>query len=86
MMSEKVYDAMVEESAKLGNFAHGHTYAGHPVSAAVALEVLAIYDEMDVVSLVRRQGRVLEDTLHALPSTRWLAMSTSPASWPASNW
>jgi 4-aminobutyrate---pyruvate transaminase len=32
---------------------HGYTYSGHPVAAAVALEVLKIYEEMDLVGGVQ---------------------------------
>jgi 4-aminobutyrate--pyruvate transaminase len=31
----------------------GYTYSGHPVSAAVALETLRIYEERDLLSHVR---------------------------------
>ena len=41
------------ESRKLGTFGHGFTYAGHPVSAAVAIETLKIYEERDIVGHVR---------------------------------
>jgi 4-aminobutyrate--pyruvate transaminase len=63
MINETIYDAMVAQSAKLGNFAHGTTYSGHPVAAAVAHEVLTIYDEMDVVGRVRRVGPYLGERL-----------------------
>ena len=43
-------------SEDIGYFAHGFTYSGHPVSAAVALECLRIYEEMDIVARVRRLG------------------------------
>ena len=32
MVNERVFEAMLDESRKLGNFAHGFTYAGHPVT------------------------------------------------------
>lgn len=38
-VNEKIYQAMLAESRKLGNFAHGYAYWAHPVAAAVALEV-----------------------------------------------
>lgn len=63
LVGEKVYEAMVDQSERTGNFAHGHTYAGHPVSAAVALETLKIYEEMDLVSHVSRIGELLRDSL-----------------------
>ena len=44
MVGKRVTDAIVEGSPKLGSFAHGFTYSGHPVAAAVARETLAILD------------------------------------------
>ena len=38
MMSEKIYAALVKRIEKIGVFAHGFTYSGHPVTSAVALE------------------------------------------------
>jgi 4-aminobutyrate---pyruvate transaminase len=54
IVSEKIAEAISAHSGKLGNFAHGFTYAGHPVSAAVGLETLKIYAERDILSHVRR--------------------------------
>jgi 4-aminobutyrate--pyruvate transaminase len=54
LINERVFQAMLTESDRLGSFAHGYTYAGHPVTAAVALETLKIYDEMGLVDHVRR--------------------------------
>jgi len=54
MINEKIYRAVTAESEKIGTFGHGFTYGGHPVSAAVALETLKIYEERDIVGHVRR--------------------------------
>ena len=53
MISDKLYQAMADASDRLGVFAHGFTYGGHPVSCAVALETLKIYEERDIVSHVQ---------------------------------
>jgi 4-aminobutyrate--pyruvate transaminase len=63
MVNEKVFAAMVDESKKLGNFAHGFTYAGHPVTTAVALETLRIYEEMGMVAHVQRVGAYMQQVL-----------------------
>jgi 4-aminobutyrate--pyruvate transaminase len=63
MINEKIHQAMLAESDKLGNFAHGYTYAGHPVTAAVALEVLKIYEEMDLPVRAQRLGKRMVDGL-----------------------
>jgi len=59
---------ILSQSDKFGNFAHGFTYAGHPVAAAVALEVQKIYAEMDIVARAKRLGPVLQSTLGRLQS------------------
>lgn len=65
LINEEVYQAMVAQSRKLGSFAHGYTYTGHPVAAAVALETLNIYEEMGLVQHSRRVGGHLQDKLKA---------------------
>ena len=54
MISEAIYEAMLAESEKVGIFGHGYTYSGHPVTSAVALETLKIYEERDILGHVRR--------------------------------
>ena len=53
MVNDKLYGAMVEQSRKIGTFAHGFTYSGHPVCTAVALETLKIYEEERILDHVR---------------------------------
>jgi adenosylmethionine-8-amino-7-oxononanoate aminotransferase len=33
-----MYEAMIEQTAKVGIFGHGYTHSGHPVVCAVALK------------------------------------------------
>ena len=63
MVSEKIYSALVSESEKIGVFAHGFTYSGHPVASAVALETLKIYEERDILSHVRKVAPRMQDGL-----------------------
>lgn len=53
MMSEKIYQAVLEGSRRFGMFGTGFTYTGHPVPAAVALEAQKIYEERDIGAYVR---------------------------------
>ena len=66
LVSERIHAAMLAQSDKFGNFAHGYTYAGHPVAAAVALEVQKIYAEIDIVGRAKRLGVVLQSGLGRL--------------------
>ncbi len=56
MVDEKIYQALVRQSEKIGVFGHGYTYSGHPVAAAVAVETLKIYEERNIIEHVRRVG------------------------------
>ena len=52
LISEPIYQAMLEQSRKIGTFGHGFTYSGHPVCAAVALRALEIYEEDEILEHV----------------------------------
>jgi 4-aminobutyrate--pyruvate transaminase len=53
MVSGEIFAALTKQSEKIGIFSHGFTYSGHPVTSAVALETLKIYEEREIVSHVR---------------------------------
>lgn len=50
-MSDKVADTL----DKGGEFAHGYTYSGHPLSAAVALENLRLMKQENIVAKVAEE-------------------------------
>jgi 4-aminobutyrate--pyruvate transaminase len=52
MVPERMYEAMLAESRKIGLFGHGYTYSGHPVAAAVAIKTLEIYTRDRIVDKV----------------------------------
>ncbi|MEQ8267510.1 MAG: aminotransferase [Parvibaculum sp.] len=52
-VGEDMYQAMIDESKKLGMFGHGFTYTAHPVGAAVAAKTLEIYEKRNIVGHVR---------------------------------
>ncbi|MFP6746830.1 MAG: aminotransferase [Alphaproteobacteria bacterium] len=66
MINEKIHQAMLVQSDKLGAFAHGYTHAGHPVTTAVALEVIKIYEEMDIAARAREVGGHMIEGLKSL--------------------
>ena len=63
MVNHRVYEALESGSDQVGMFAHGMTYTGHPVSAAVALECLKIYQEDGILDHVRTVGSLLQNGL-----------------------
>jgi 4-aminobutyrate--pyruvate transaminase len=63
-INDKIARAVVEQSDKVGIFAHGFTYSGHPVSTAVGLEAIRIYEERDIVGHVQKVGKRMRDGLN----------------------
>ncbi|MEQ9608615.1 MAG: aspartate aminotransferase family protein [Kiloniellaceae bacterium] len=65
LVTDAIYQTIADNSAKRGSFGHGYTYSAHPVSAAVALETLKIYEERKIVDHVRAVSPRLLDGLKA---------------------
>jgi 4-aminobutyrate--pyruvate transaminase len=63
---EAAYQAMLDESRKIGTFGHGFTYSGHPVAAAVALKALDIYARERIAEQVARKAPHFQARLAAL--------------------
>ncbi len=66
MINDRIFQALADGSATIGTWGHGFTYSGHPVPAAVAVETLKIYDEMDIVAHARRVGAHMQKKLREL--------------------
>ena len=63
---EPMYQAMLDESRKIGTFGHGFTYSGHPVAAAVALKALDIYARERIAEQAARKAPQFQARLAAL--------------------
>lgn len=66
LFSDDIYQAMADETGKIGTFGHGFTGSGHPVGAAVALENIAIIEERGLVENARTMGEILHRRLAEL--------------------
>ena len=66
MIPERMYQALLDESRKLGSFGHGFTYTGHPVAAAVAQRTLEIYARERMVEKVAAKAPRFQARLAAL--------------------
>ncbi|KAH7312512.1 aminotransferase class-III [Stachybotrys elegans] len=61
LINHRVADVLKRGS---GSFLHGHTYQGHPVGCAAALEVQRIIREENLVDRVKESGKLLSSLLH----------------------
>jgi len=66
MLSEKVYAGIADGAPAGAPIGHGATYSAHPVSAAVALEVLRLYEDGGVLANGQRMAARFGSGLDAL--------------------
>lgn len=65
-MTDEVYKTIAKLGHDNGTLGHGVTYGGHPIGAAVALECLEIYEEMNLPATVGRLGTRIKAGLSAM--------------------
>ena len=70
LMSENISKQVEKQAIKLGQFGHGYTYSGHPVSSAVALRTLEIMEERDIITHVRDITNVFSKRISELKKYR----------------
>ncbi|MEO5796316.1 MAG: aspartate aminotransferase family protein [Rhodoferax sp.] len=68
MVSEKIYAGIADGAPAGAPIGHGATYSAHPVGAAVALEVLRLYEEGGVLANGQRGAAHFSAGLEALRS------------------
>ncbi|CAM6122011.1 unnamed protein product [Calypogeia fissa] len=66
MMTEEIWKEISAYSDTFGQFGHGFTNSGHPVSCAVALEALKIYKEKNTPEHVQEVAPTFQDGMRAL--------------------
>lgn len=66
LVSDHLYNTFQDYSDQLGVFGTGTTYGGHPVSAAVALETLRIYESDNIFDHVKACAPHFQERVQAL--------------------
>ena len=71
LLSPELVEIIEEEAVRIGGLWHAFTYSAHPVSAAVALKTLELYERRDTFGHVRKVAP------HFLKRLRALARSSA---------
>ncbi|MEC8726235.1 MAG: aspartate aminotransferase family protein [Pseudomonadota bacterium] len=64
IINNRVFDTIAPRTSEIGIFGHGYTYSGHPVPAAVAVETLNIYEEINLIDHVKARSKSFLSRLH----------------------
>lgn len=64
IISQRVFDVLMQGTDDFGPLAHGWTYSAHPVSAAAGIATLDLVDSMGLVENARAMGPVFQQALN----------------------
>ncbi len=65
ILSQRVFDVLMQGSDDFGPLAHGWTYSAHPIGAAAGVATLNLVDSLDLPGNAARVGPYLIDRLRA---------------------
>lgn len=86
LLSDKVYAGIADGAPKGAPIGHGATYSAHPVSAAVALEVLRLYEEGGILANGQHGAAHFAAGLDMLRGHPWSATRATAACSAHWNW
>jgi 4-aminobutyrate--pyruvate transaminase len=66
IVNDELFEPIKEASGDIGVFGHGYTYSGHPVSCAVALKTLEIYEKEKTFQHAQRVGEYFQKSIKKL--------------------
>ena len=66
IMSDKIYNTIIEKADTPIEFFHGYTYSGHPIACATALTCLEIYEKEKLFERVTELAPYFEEKIHSL--------------------
>ena len=66
LMSDAIYQTIADSAPEALPVGHGFTYSGHPVSAAIALEALRLYQEGGLLENGVKVGKIFAQRMEAI--------------------
>lgn len=58
-ITQKIYDAFYADYMEGKSFLHSHSYSGNPIGCRIALEVLRIFRDENILKLIEEKGKYL---------------------------
>lgn len=64
LTSKRIFDQFLGDYFQNKQFFHGHTFTGHPVGCAAALQNIILYKKRNLIQHIKANGKYLEKRLH----------------------
>lgn len=65
LTGNKIYNCFYDDYNKHKAFMHSHTYSGNALGASIAVEVLNIFEDENILKMVNEKGKFLKEKLNS---------------------
>ena len=66
LVTDKIYDSFRSDADNDRTFYHGHTYCGNPICSKLALAALELYDEINILELIKPRILQLKEGMNEI--------------------
>ena len=63
LTTKKIYDSFLGKFSEMKHLFHGHTYTGNPISAALALRNLELYEKYNLINKIQKTSKIFQDRI-----------------------
>ena len=60
LVTKKIFDSFMGKFFEMRHLFHGHTYTGNPISAALSLKNLELYEKYNLITKIQKTSRVFQ--------------------------
>ena len=63
LTTKKIYDSFLGKFSETKHLFHGHTYTGNPISAALSLKNLELYQKYNLINKIQKTSKIFQDRI-----------------------
>ena len=63
LTTKKIYDSFLGKFSETKHLFHGHTYTGNPISAALSLKNLELYEKYNLINKIQKTSKIFQDRI-----------------------
>ena len=61
LTAKKIYDSFLGKFSEMKHLFHGHTYTGIPITAALDLKNLELYDKYNLINKIQKTAKIFQN-------------------------
>jgi len=66
LTTKKIYDSFLGKFSETKHLFHGHTYTGNPISAALSLKNLELYEKYNLINKIQKTSKIFKERINEI--------------------